>query len=344
MAPNPSSVTRRRFLLRMAQAGVAAVLLPMIPRWAQASFSETARAWRVMGTLIEVRVPDLPVADAVEAIRCVRARVEELEAAMTVFRRESPLVALNANPEGEWLRVPGDLADAVEASIEARLVTDGAFDPSVRPALKAWGLYDLEGTDASPKFLREWRRRPSADAVEVDVTNSRARRLDRRVELDLGGIGKGIAVDAALSILRVAGSRAALVNLGGEIGVLGAPEDMPEGWPVGIAHPRKPGETCAVFSLRSGHVATSGDYERWVETPLGRKHHIIDPLTAEPATDVASVSVWRSSGIQADIESTAGFVQASRGEAIGDPSFVIRVIAGELKPEVRGYELSSLRK
>ena len=86
-----TSLSRRRFLLRMAQAGIAAMVLPMIPRWARAGpFAETSRAWRAMGTLIEVRVPDLPADEAVAAIRAVRARVEELEAAMTVFRSESP--------------------------------------------------------------------------------------------------------------------------------------------------------------------------------------------------------------------------------------------------------------
>jgi FAD:protein FMN transferase len=333
-------MNRRRFLWRMVQAGVAATVMPMIPRWARGgsspkaargvAFPETARAWRVMGTLIEVRVPDLPAGDAIAAIRRVRGCVEELEAAMTVFRPESPLVALNSRAEGAWLEVPGDLADAVDGALRARDATDGAFDPSVGPALKAWGLYDLRGTEATAEFLRRWTSRPGADAIEVDLGNARLRRLDRRVELDLGGIGKGIAVDAALGILRCAGSRAALVNLGGEIGVLGPPDDLPEGWPVGIAHPRNPGKLCAEFFLRSGHVATSGDYERWVETTSGRKHHILDPVTAEPAPRVASVTVWRRSGREADIASTASFVQASRGAALSSPTFVIRNREGEM--------------
>jgi thiamine biosynthesis lipoprotein len=293
------------------------------PETATASFPETARAWRAMGTLIEVRVPDLPAALAIEAIRCVRTRVEELEAAMTLFRPESPLVAFNASPEGSWSNVPLDLADAVHASLRAWRETEGAFDPSVAPALKAWGLYDLHGTTPPAGFLREWRSRPDCDAVEVDLANVRVRRRDRRVELDMGGIGKGIAVDAALSILRKAGSRAALANFGGEIGVLGAPYDRPEGWPVGIVHPRKPGELCAEFTLRSGHIATSGDYERWVDTPSGRKHHILDPMTAEPVSGLASITVWRASGTEADIASTAGFVSAGMGVAPQGWTFLI---------------------
>ena len=325
MLPSPNRwIPRRRFLKGMVEAGVAAVVLPMIPRWARAaSYPETARAWRSMGTLIEVRVPDLPAADAIEAIRRVRARVEELEAAMTLFRPESPLVALNASPEGMWLDVPSDLTAAIDAGLSACRATEGAFDPSVAPALKAWGLYDLEGSDASADFLRQWRSRPGIDAVQIDAANARLRRLDSRVELDLGGIGKGIAVDAALAILREAGSRAALVNLGGEIGVLAAPESSPEGWPVGIAHPRKPGECCAEFSLRSGHIATSGDYERWVETPSGRKHHILDPKTAEPVSGVASITVWRPSGTEADVASTASFVSAGRGVAPQGRAYLI---------------------
>ena len=301
---------------------------------------ETARAWLTMGTLMEVRVPDLPAGDAIEAIRRVRARVEELEAAMTLFRQESPLVAFNSSLEGTWINVPLDLAEAVHASLEAWRETEGAFDPSVAPALKAWGLYDLEGQTPTAAFLHGWRSRPAADAIEIDVTNTRMRRGDGRVELDLGGIGKGIAVDAALGELRTAGSRAALVNFGGEIGVLGAPDDMPEGWPVGIAHPRKPGEFCAEFSLRSGHIATSGDYERWVDTPSGRKHHILDPSTGEPASGVASVTVWRDSGIEAETASTAGFVRSSRATENLDRSLLILDEDGALNAHGSVHSLS----
>src|SRR5262245_29795721 len=279
--------------------------------------SETSRAWLAMGTLIKVRVPDLPAADAIDGIRRVRARVEALETAMTLFRPESPLVALNASKEDVWLSVPGDLVEPVGASLDAWRESDCAFDPSVAPAMKAWGLYGLNGSNPTREFLRSWKDRPKADAVEVDSANRRLRRQDARVELDMGAIGKGIAVDAALSELRNAGSKAALVNFGGEIGVLGAPDDMPEGWPVGIAHPRKPGEFCAEFSLKSGHLATSGDYERWVSTTSGRKHHILDPVMGEPVPGVVSVTVWRSSGIEADVASTAEFVQLGRGACSG---------------------------
>jgi thiamine biosynthesis lipoprotein len=192
--------------------------------------------------------------------------------------------------------------------------------------MKAWGLYTGQGQEAGREFLRAWRSRPGVNGVEVDVANRRLRRWDRRIEVDLGGIGKGIAVDEALAVLRAAGSRAALVNLGGSIGVLGAPGENPGGWPVGIADPARPGELCAELPLASGHVATSGNYERWVETPAGRRHHILDPLTGEPGPGIASLTVRSATGVEADVLSTARFIDASRGRDLSsDPEVLHRV-------------------
>jgi thiamine biosynthesis lipoprotein len=331
----PSAVPRRRFLRWLAAVGAAGFTFPLDGVFGKAfgaapggvsggvsggvagrpAFPETARAWRAMGTLIEVRVPDLPVADAVEAIRGVRRRVEALEAAMTLFRPESPLVAFNRSAPGRWMDVPEDLARGVAAAVDAFAASGGAFDPTVTPAVRAWGLYDLEGRIPPPAFFRRWAARPRGEAVEVDVANRRLRRCDPRTEVDLGGVGKGIAVDAALSVLRAAGSRSALVNLGGSIGVLGPPPWDAAGWPVGIADPARPGSVCGTFSLAAGHVATSGVTERWVDTAAGRKHHLLDPATGEPTSGVEAVTVRCARGVEADLQSTVELIARARGGA-----------------------------
>lgn len=276
---------------------------------------ETERAWRAMGTLVEVRVPDLPAMEAIEAIRGVRRRIEQLEAAMTIFREESPLVAFNRGPSGRWVDAPGDLTRAVAAAIDGANSWSGAFNPTIAPMMRAWGLYDLRGCVPSARLRRDWRSRPDWRAIEVDLPNRRLRRRDERVEVDLGGIGKGIAVDEALAVLTTAGSRSALVNLGGSIGVLGAPPGRPEGWPVAIAHPRQPGRIWGEFSLPRGHIATSGDYERYVNTAEGLKHHILDPTSGEPADGPASVSVWSATGMDADVASTGVLIVLARNPA-----------------------------
>ena len=310
----------------MRARGIAAN--PVLP----SAVTETARAWRAMGTLMEVRVPDLPPADAVEAVRAVRRRVEELEAAMTLYRSESPLVAFNRSPAGRWVEVPLDLSHGVAGALAGARLSRGAYDPTLAPLMRAWGLVHLDGRLPSRQERLAWRRRPGPEAVEVDCAGRRLRRLHDQAEIDLGGVGKGIAVDAALAELSRAGSRSALVNLGGSIGVLGAPPDSPGGWVVAVAHPRRPGEIWSTHYLRSGHLATSGDYERQVETPVGRLHHLLDPRTGEPTRGVASVTVWSPVGVEADVLSTATLVARSRGEGPMSPPGMVSPKAFRVAP------------
>jgi thiamine biosynthesis lipoprotein len=298
---------------------------------------ETARAWRAMGTLVEVRVPDLPAIEAIEAIRAVRRRIERIEASLTIFREEGPLVAFNRGPSGSWTVVPDDLVHAVAGAIEGAKAWRGAFDPTVAPMMRAWGLYNLQGRTPTARMRIDWRHRPDWRAIEVDLPNRRLRRHDDRVQVDLGGIGKGIAVDEALAVLEAAGSCGALVNLGGSIGVLGAPPGRPEGWPVAIAHPREPGRLWAESALAGGHMATSGDYERCVVTSGGRRHHLLDPVSGEPTRGPVSVTVWSATGKDADVDSTGVFITLAReAAAAGDTRYLALDLEGGSLRERRG--------
>ncbi len=310
---SPSPLGRRRFLgLLGGGAVVSAVAGPLW--WAPARAGGRAwiaRAWRLMGTVIEVQVGGLPESALVEAVRAVRTRLRALENQLTLYDASSPLVGLNQAPPGRWVPVPGELTAAVGAAVDACRRSAGAFDPTVAPAIRAWGLDRLEPIAIDKDALRAWRRRAGVDAVEVE--SGRLRRWDRRVEVDLGGIGKGIAVDQALATLKAAGASGALVNLGGSIGVFGAPPGGGRGWPIGITHPRRRGEVGATLELVGGHLATSGDAERAMTTPQGRIHHLLDPATGEPLTGIASVTVRAATGVQADVMSTAAFVARGRG-------------------------------
>jgi len=143
-------------------------------------------------------------------------------------------------------------------------------------------------------------------------------------------------VDAALEELHKAGSRAALVNLGGSIGVLGPPPGEPEGWPIGLAHPRRPGAVVHRFRLAAGHVATSGDSERRRETPEGVVHHLLDPRSGEPVLGPVSVTVWRPTGIAADIASTERFLGVAAGVASSDSAVVMRMRGTAVEVETTG--------
>jgi len=270
-----------------------------------------------MGTLIEVRVPDLPPDAAAVAVARVRRRLDRMEAALTVFDPASPLEHLNRSRPGVWIDLGEDLTDALTAALEGAAQWPGAYDPSLGAVMRRSGLRSLDPAQAEAGLEARLRNRPGCEALEVDTANRRACRRHSELEIDLGGIGKGLAAEAALEILHGAGSRAALVNHGGSLAALGPPPGSPKGWPVGIVHPRAPGEIWSEVRLATGYLATSGDYERWMPTASGRCHHLLDPSTGRSARGTASVTVWSRSGRGADTASTALFVRPAAAAARG---------------------------
>jgi len=128
------------------------------------------------------------------------------------------------------------------------------------------------------------------------------------MELDFGGFGKEYAVDRAARILAESGARSALVNLAGDLAVIGAqPDGSP--WRVGVRHPRKAGMALASIPVSSGAVATSGDYERFVEVDGVRHCHILDPRTGLSARGFQSVTVHAPSCLVAGSATTVAMLK-----------------------------------
>jgi thiamine biosynthesis lipoprotein len=125
--------------------------------------------------------------------------------------------------------------------------------------------------------------------------------------LDLGSIGKGWALDRAVDALRAEGIESALVDVGGNVYGLGAPEDEPQGWSVGVVHPVT-GAVERTFHLRDSAVATSGNAEQ--SRVLGgiRIGHLIDAVRGRPAGGHRSASVQARTGVESDYLSTVAFL------------------------------------
>ena len=217
-----------------------------------------------MGTDVELHLDAGPEDDA---LRAAEAEFRRLEGLLSRFLPDSQLSCLNRRGE---LTAGPDLLAVVEAALDARERTAGRFDPTVHDALVAAG-YDrtfelVSARDGAPTGLET----ACGGGVKVD-RESGSIALDPGVKLDLGGIGKGFAVDSALRIL--AGVGPAVVDAGGDIAVTGKP------WPIGV-------ETSAgaiTLEVRECALATSGrDRRRWAG-PEGERHHLIDPATGRPA-------------------------------------------------------------
>jgi thiamine biosynthesis lipoprotein len=260
--------------------------------------------WRAVGTncAAAVTAGSHEEPEVSWALAAARDEVAACERELSRFDPASDLSRLNA-AGGRWTPVGRRLLEALDLAVRAREATDGRFDPTVLPALKAAGY------DRSFELLEEreahradhWR---AGTAIELDPRNGRAR-LEPGSSVDLGGIGKGYAAGRALDAMLVPSPTLAggLVDLGGDIAVSG---ESPEGgpWLVAVADPRRPGETLAVLALDAGGIATSGrDARRF--GPSRSLHHLIDPETGESAlAGPLTVTVVAPDPVAAEVNAT----------------------------------------
>lgn len=203
----------------------------------------------------------------------------KVESVLTRFDPESPLCQLNT-AAGSWVLVPPLLYRAVAAALRAARETGGAYDPTVLTALEAAGY--SRSFELGPQSMGQARPAGHWSAVALEPRVG-AIRLPAGARLDLGGIGKGLAVDgaawrAAQSARRLGRHPSYLINAGGDLAVQTAGGEPPV--QVDIDDPFQPDHTLASLHLRRGAVATSSALGRcWGEG----LHHIIDPRTGRPA-------------------------------------------------------------
>lgn len=264
-----------------------------------------SHSWAAMGTtarLVVVGGDETLVALATE-------RVAALEARWSRFQPTSELSRLNA-AAGSPCVVSDDTALLVEQLVAAWHRTGGRFDPTVHDTMLALG-YDRAWPFTESTHREVLAAPPGCAGVEVD-RGSGLVWLPAGVHLDPGGLGKGLAADLVASALMIAGADGVLVDLGGDLRVVG---DAPDGgqWRIEIEHPADPAEIIAVVQTGDGGVATSSrGKRRWrVGTGDGDVvvHHVIDPHTAHSAmTAATSATALAPSAALAEVGATVALL------------------------------------
>lgn len=265
------------------------------------------RAWPVMGTMLRVVVWQPDGDAALPVLREVRRAVTAVDSLMSNYRADSDVSRIGAAAgSGAWTPVSAETLEVLEAALDHARSSGGAFDPTVGPVVDVWGFYRERGAMPSTGALDSARALVGWQHVEVDRAQRRVRLPRAGMQLDFGAIAKGYAVDLALEAAARAGAERVMVDLGGNIGVLG---DAPAGgaWPLGLRHPREQ-RPFAVVDVDTGAIATSGDYERYFVHQGIRYAHVVDPRTGWPVRGVASVSVLAPTGLTSDVLSTTLFV------------------------------------
>lgn len=269
--------------------------------------------FRAMASPITITVVD-PGPGAQEALRHAVDVIEEVAAACTRFDPHSPLMRANAQPS-EWHKVPTVCADAVSAAHRAYVETGGRFDPRLIDTLERIGYGNTRDFGSAPIVGDSIAAAaaPERHTWTPEFDGNRLRLGDAGV--DLGGIGKGLAVRWAAEQL-VGHGAGYLVDAGGDIAMDGeSPTGEP--WRIGIENPwNANGEPVAVVALATGAVATSSIRIRsWVHNGKAQ-HHLIDPTTGEPGGEgLLSVSVIGPDPATAEVWSKVLFLHGSAGIA-----------------------------
>ena len=263
-----------------------------------------AAEWRegsvfAMDTLMQIKI----FGGTKSLLDQAQERIIGLEERISVTLWDSEIAQLNRNGRQ---RLSEDPLRLLEAALALCRETDGALDITVYPVVKAWGFttgdYRVPAAGELAALLS------AVDYTGVRVQEDGEVMLPAGGQLDLGSVAKGYLGDQLISMLRDGGVEHAMLNLGGNIQVMGGKPDGSD-WSIGIRDPEREG-LLGTVGLQDGAVITSGGYERYFTDEDGNlRWHIMDPGTGMPARNgLISVTVIGDEGLTCDALSTALFV------------------------------------
>lgn len=183
----------------------------------------------------------------------------------------------------------------------------GAFDVTIAPISRLWDFDDELNEVPDSDLITSLLPYVNHSLLRIDETEQTASLKNLGMAVDLGSVGKGAACDAAVRAYEEAGAKAAIIAVGGSVGVYGE-KSSGKPWSVAVRDPNGDGSLGSV-TLAEGFVSTSGSYEKYFEQDDVLYHHLLDPKTGYPAeSGLVSVTVVAKSGVLSDALSTACFV------------------------------------
>lgn len=257
----------------------------------------------VLGTICNVKVPEGTPQSVVDS---VFKRFKEIDDEMSANKEGTEITEANALSGKARKVLSPDLFGLLARALDFARVSGGAFDPSIGPVVKLWGIGTESPRVPAPSEIAAALKLVDYRKVELDPKDSSVYLPLTGMKLDLGGIAKGYAADEAVRILRAAGVRRAIIDLGGNIYALGR-KGADAGWSVGILDPFRGKEdrglSIGYILCEDETIVTSGVYERFfVDGATGRRyHHIMDTRTGYPIENgLVSATVVTKDSTEAD--------------------------------------------
>ena len=274
----------------------------------------------LMGTWVQGRVEH---GDAVYARHALDEAFQELkrvEQKLSRFLPESAISEINRDAFNRWVLLDEELFGLLSKAQEVSFFSRGALDLTLLPLTELWRAAEKKGQEPSGREIQQSLAGCGYEAIELRKQAVRFQKKD--LQLDLGAVGKGYALDQAAKVLKKHGMESAFLNAGGHILCW-----SPEGADIGIQNPLRENELLSTIFMKDESVATSAGNERFFEIKGRRYGHIMNGKSGHPVqSKMMSVSVVADSAFYADALSTACFVSGGNDAVLLAKKFGARLL------------------
>ena len=269
----------------------------------------------IMGVEARIVVYSENASSGNRAAKAAFGRMNDLDAVLSDYRRDSELMRVCQASGGPPIRVSDDLFRILVQADQIAKLSSGAFDPTVGPIVQLWRAARRTGERPSEASTAEAMSRVGWNKVTLDSQDRTVQLAVPNMQLDLGGIGKGFAVDEAIAVLAESGVTHCLIDLGGDIAA-GEPPPGKRTWTIVVA--TDPARTDLTrVPLRGNGIATSADTEQFVQIGEDRFSHIIDPRKGLPLIRRVAVTVIAHDAATADaLASALSVLEPDQGLAL----------------------------
>lgn len=258
-----------------------------------------------LGTVITINLYDQ---GDPELMKLLVQKITEIEEKMSSQMPNSEVNAITKGAGQSPVKVSADTISVVEKALFFAALSEGAFDPTIRPVIDLWQIGSEDARVPDEAEIQEALQYVAYNQVEINKEDQTIFLAKEGMALDLGGIAKGYVADVLVEMLESEGIERAMINLGGNIYAYGEKASK-EAYKIAIQTPYDTRNTYfAYIALKNKTVVTSGPYERFLEEDGQFYHHIFDATTGYPTQgNVVSVSVVSQNSMTADALSTLLF-------------------------------------
>ncbi len=261
-----------------------------------------------MGTIITQKINALNL-EAKKITGEALEIINRLEKIMSFFEVTSQLSQINQQSGKLWISVDSELFFLIKEAKKYARLTGGVFDITVASLVELWQKYGKVQKIPSQSLIEDTLKKVNYENILIDEERGMVKLRRNGQKIDLGGIAKGYAANRVIQYYQQKGLRSAMINLGGNVALLGGRDDE-KPWQIGIQNPlQKRGECLAIISVSNTAVVTSGNYERFFLENNRIYHHILSPLTGYPASSgLRSVTIIYPDAMLADVLATTLFI------------------------------------